>query len=94
MKPDMILTLKTMAILNVNPAADTLVSYFMLTLQLIFSVILANQRKRGDVMHVNTTDLQNSFGKYLALVEKEDIIVTKNGKSVTKLIRYSEPDFF
>jgi len=45
-------------------------------------------------MHVNTTDLQNAFGKYLSLVEKEDIIITKNGKSVAKLIRYHEPDFF
>jgi prevent-host-death family protein len=45
-------------------------------------------------MRVNTTDLQNAFGKYLSLVEKEDIIVVKNGKSVAKLIRYSEPDFF
>jgi prevent-host-death family protein len=45
-------------------------------------------------MRVNTTDLQNAFGKYLSLVEKEDIIVTKNGKSVAKLIRYNEPDYF
>ncbi len=45
-------------------------------------------------MRVNTTDLQNAFGKYLSIVEKEDIIVVKNGKSVAKLIRYSEPDFF
>ncbi|HCF50458.1 MAG TPA: prevent-host-death protein [Syntrophomonas sp.] len=45
-------------------------------------------------MRVNTTDLQNAFGKYLALVEKEDIIVTKNGKSVAKLSRYHEPDYF
>lgn len=44
-------------------------------------------------MRVNTTDLQNAFGKYLALVEKEDIIVTKNGKSVAKLARYHEPDY-
>lgn len=51
---------------------------------------------RGGVnfMQVNTTDLQNAFGKYLSLVEKEDIIVTKNGKSVAKLIRYNEPDYF
>jgi len=45
-------------------------------------------------VRVNTTDLQNAFGKYLALVEKEEVIVVKNGKSVAKLIRYSEPDFF
>ena len=45
-------------------------------------------------MRINTTDLQNAFGKYLALVEKEDIIITKNGKNVAKLIHYSEPDYF
>lgn len=44
-------------------------------------------------MHVNSTDLQNAFGKYLALVEKEDIIVTKNGKNVARLTRYNQPDF-
>lgn len=32
--------------------------------------------------------------KYLSLTEQEDIIITKNGKSVAKLSRYSEPDFF
>ncbi len=45
-------------------------------------------------MRINTTDLQNAFGKYLALVEKEDIIITKNGKNVAKLIHYNEPDYF
>ncbi|PKM89863.1 MAG: prevent-host-death protein [Firmicutes bacterium HGW-Firmicutes-12] len=45
-------------------------------------------------MRINTTDLQNAFGKYLSLVEKEDIIITKNGKSVAKLTRYHEPDYF
>jgi prevent-host-death family protein len=45
-------------------------------------------------MRINTTDIQNAFGKYLALVEKEDIIITKNGKSVAKLIRYNEPEYF
>ncbi|KGP74806.1 prevent-host-death protein [Desulfosporosinus sp. Tol-M] len=45
-------------------------------------------------MRINTTDIQNAFGKYLSLVEKEDIIITKNGKSVAKLIRYNEPDCF
>ncbi|WP_089282592.1 type II toxin-antitoxin system prevent-host-death family antitoxin [Anaerovirgula multivorans] len=45
-------------------------------------------------MRINTTDLQNAFGKYLSLVEKEDIIITKNGRSVAKLIRYNEPNHF
>lgn len=45
-------------------------------------------------MRVNTTDLQNAFGKYLSLSEKEDVVVVKNGKSVAKLISFTEPDFF
>ncbi len=45
-------------------------------------------------MRVNSTDLQNSFGKYLSLVEKEDIIVVKNGKAVAKLVKYIEPQNF
>lgn len=45
-------------------------------------------------MRVTTTDLQNAFGKYLSLVQKEDIIVIKNGKSVAKLTHYTEPDFY
>lgn len=44
-------------------------------------------------MRVNATDLQNAFGKYLALTEKEDIIITKNGKNIAKLSRYTDPDF-
>lgn len=45
-------------------------------------------------MRVTATDLQNAFGKYLALVDKEDIIILKNGKSVAKLVRYTEPEIF
>ena len=44
-------------------------------------------------MRVNATDLQNAFGKYLSLSEKEDIIIVKNGKSVAKLIRYTDQPF-
>lgn len=45
-------------------------------------------------MRVSTTDLQNAFGKYLALVEKEDIIVLKNGKSVAKLSKHTDLEHF
>ena len=36
-------------------------------------------------MRVNTTDLQNAFGKYLALVEKR-ILLSLKRKSVAKLV--------
>lgn len=45
-------------------------------------------------MRVNSTDFQNAVGRYLALAQKEDIIITKNGKNVAKLVAYTEPDFF
>ncbi|MGI6358372.1 MAG: type II toxin-antitoxin system prevent-host-death family antitoxin [Bacillota bacterium] len=45
-------------------------------------------------MRVSTTDLQNAFGKYLALVQEEDVVVVKNGKSVAKLIKYSDPEYY
>jgi len=43
-------------------------------------------------MRVSATDLQNAFGKYLSLVQNEEIIVEKNGKSVAKMVKYSGPD--
>ena len=45
-------------------------------------------------MRVNSTDFQNAVGRYLALAQKEDVIITKNGKSVAKLVAYTQPDFF
>jgi prevent-host-death family protein len=37
-------------------------------------------------MIVNATEFKTNIGKYLALVEQEEIVITKNGKSVAKLI--------
>lgn len=43
-------------------------------------------------MRVSTTSFQNAFGKHLKLaIDGEDIIVTKNGKGVAKLIPYQDP---
>lgn len=36
-------------------------------------------------MKVNSTQLQNNFGKYLMLTAKEDIIITRNGTEIAKL---------
>lgn len=36
-------------------------------------------------MKVNSTELQNNFGKYLMLTLKEDIVITKNGTEIAKL---------
>lgn len=36
-------------------------------------------------MKVNSTEVQNNFGKYLMLAAKEDIIITRNGMEIAKL---------
>ncbi len=37
-------------------------------------------------MIVTSTELQNNFGKYVELMEKEQVVFTKNGKIVGKLV--------
>ncbi|QUH31574.1 type II toxin-antitoxin system Phd/YefM family antitoxin [Vallitalea guaymasensis] len=41
-------------------------------------------------MVVNSTDIKTNFGKYLDLVQKEDIVITRNKKPVAILTKYSK----
>ena len=43
-------------------------------------------------MIINSTDIQNNFGKYILLAAKEDIIITKNGRKVAVLKSYQEEE--
>ncbi len=43
-------------------------------------------------MIVSSTEVQNNFGKYLALLEQEDIIISKNGKKAARLVKFYEGD--
>ncbi|NLC54030.1 MAG: type II toxin-antitoxin system Phd/YefM family antitoxin [Firmicutes bacterium] len=43
-------------------------------------------------MIITSTEAQNNFGKYLRLVEQEDIIITKNGKKVARLVKFFDND--
>ena len=36
-------------------------------------------------MLITATEFKNNFGKYLLLAAKEDIFITKNGKTIAKL---------
>ncbi len=40
-------------------------------------------------MIVKSTEIKNNFGKYLKLLEKEDIIVTKNGNPIAKITQHN-----
>ena len=37
-------------------------------------------------MYVTATEFKTNFGKYLELISKEDIFITKNGKTIAKLV--------
>lgn len=41
-------------------------------------------------MIVNSTDVQNNFGKYLRIAAKENVIVTRNGMEMARLIPMEE----
>lgn len=41
-------------------------------------------------MIINATDLKNNLGKYLRAVEREDIIITSNGRKVARLSAFQE----
>lgn len=43
-------------------------------------------------MKVTSTDIKNSFGKYLRLCSNEPVYITKNGKTIAKLLNHSEED--
>jgi prevent-host-death family protein len=43
-------------------------------------------------MIFTTTEVQNNFGKYLGLVNQENVIITKNGKKVARLVKYYQGD--
>ena len=39
----------------------------------------------GGAMKITATELKSNLGKYLQLVEKEDVIINKNGKTIAVL---------
>lgn len=41
-------------------------------------------------MIVTTSDIQNRFGKYLQICQNEEVVITKNGKKMAKLLPYTE----
>ncbi len=37
-------------------------------------------------MTVTATEFKTNFGKYMELVDKEDIFITRNGKTIAKVV--------
>ena len=38
------------------------------------------------MLKVSSTEVQNNFGKYLMLAQEQDVIVTRNGQDVARLV--------
>ncbi|MDR1322761.1 MAG: type II toxin-antitoxin system prevent-host-death family antitoxin [Gracilibacteraceae bacterium] len=45
-------------------------------------------------MIVNSTEVQNNFGKYLELASGQEVVITKNGAAVARLIGIRRPASF
>lgn len=43
-------------------------------------------------MKVTSTEIKNSFGKYIRLCHGEPVYITKNGKTIAKLVNHNEKD--
>ena len=41
-------------------------------------------------MYVTATEFKTNFGEYLGLVDHEEIVITRNGKNVAKLVSFQE----
>ncbi len=37
-------------------------------------------------MHVKSTEIQNNFGKYLDLASSQEIVITRNGLPIARLV--------
>ena len=41
-------------------------------------------------MVITATEFKNNIGKYLTLVDREDVVITRNGKTIAKLTNTRE----
>jgi prevent-host-death family protein len=42
--------------------------------------------KEGWTMIVSSTEVQNNFGRYLELAAQQEIVITKNGHTIARLL--------
>lgn len=42
--------------------------------------------KEVRMMIVTSTEIQNNFGKYLDLATREEVVITKNGQMIARLV--------
>ena len=52
----------------------------------VYDIINSNEKKECVSMIVTSMEVQNNFGKYIELALNQEIIITKNGFAVARLI--------
>jgi len=63
-----------------NPVADN-------NIILLHNIALfANAAKRGIIMIVSSTEVQNDFKKYVDLASEQEIVITRDGLPVARLL--------
>ena len=61
------------------------IARFLLRILHLSYIINTSRQSGGVIMVVTATEFKVNFGKYLAMLPKEDIFITKNGKTVAKV---------
>lgn len=44
-------------------------------------------------MIISATEFKNKVGKYLEIAQKEEVIISRNGKNIVKLVAIEESEF-
>lgn len=56
-----------------------------LLLGIIYNINIT-KGKEAAIMIITATEFKTNFGKYLDLVSKEDVFITRNGKTIAKVV--------
>ncbi len=60
------------------------ISHDLLENRTLYPIMKADKDKP---MTITATELKKNLGKYLEMAEKEDVLITKNGKVIARLVK-------
>ena len=63
-----------------------LCDFIVFSLKIVYNNRNKNIGKVEFMMVVTATEFKTNFGKYLDLISKEDIFITRNGKTIAKVV--------
>jgi prevent-host-death family protein len=57
-------------------------------------LLLAYTAKEVEVMQIALSDLKVNVGRYVELADEQDVVITKYGKPIAKIIRYDKEPWY